>query len=71
MVPRRWAVGLILVGATAMRVAALAGVPALSDDVDRYAWDGHVQALGASTDRYPRTRSSLPGSDLRGCSPTR
>jgi hypothetical protein len=52
-VPRRWAVGVIVVGAVAMRVVALAGVPALSNDLDRYAWDGHVQAAGIDPYRYP------------------
>jgi hypothetical protein len=51
--PRRWAVGVIVLGAIALRLAALAGVPALSNDLDRYAWDGHVQAAGIDPYRYP------------------
>jgi hypothetical protein len=58
-VPRRPAVGLIVAGAIAMRVVALAGVPALSNDVDRYAWDGHVQAAGVDPYRYPPNAPQL------------
>ena len=57
--PRRWAVGVIVVGAIAMRVTALAGVPALSNDLDRYAWDGHVQASGIDPYRYPPNAPQL------------
>jgi hypothetical protein len=64
-VPRRWAVGLIVVAAIAMRVAALAGVPALSNDVDRYAWDGHVQASGVDPYRYPPNAPQLDRLHLR------
>jgi hypothetical protein len=40
------AVWVIVLGAFALRVAALAGPPVTSDDLYRYAWDGRVQAAG-------------------------
>jgi hypothetical protein len=58
-VPRRAALVVIVVGAVAMRVAALAGVPALSNDLERYAWDGHVQAAGIDPYRYRPTDPAL------------
>ncbi len=48
--PRRGAVGLVLVAGIALRLAALAGPPTTSDDLYRYSWDGRVQAAG--TDSY-------------------
>lgn len=57
--PRRWALGVVVVGAIAMRLAALAGVPALSNDLDRYAWDGRVQAAGIDPYRYPPVAPQL------------
>jgi len=45
--PTRVAMGLVLVAAAAVRLAALAGPPTTSDDLYRYAWDGRVQASGA------------------------
>ena len=36
----------------ALRLAALAGPPTLSDDLFRYAWDGHVQVTGVDPYRY-------------------
>ena len=50
--PVRLAVALILVGGTAMEVAALSGPPHLSDDVFRYIWDGRVQAAGIDPYEY-------------------
>ncbi len=51
--PRRPAVILVLVLAVAMRLAALADSPRLSRDLERYAWDGRVQAAGIDPYRYP------------------
>ena len=45
-VPRRAAVGLILLGGIAVQAAAVSAPPRLSDDVYRYVWDGQVQAAG-------------------------
>jgi hypothetical protein len=50
--PRRWAIGLILVLAVAVRLAAIAPKAPLSDDVYRYAWDGVVQTHGIDPYRY-------------------
>jgi hypothetical protein len=57
--PRRTALVVVLAGAIAMRVAALAGAPALSNDLERYAWDGRVQAAGIDPYRYPPTAPQL------------
>ncbi len=51
--PHRVSVAAVLVAATALRLAALAGPPNLSDDLYRYAWDGRVQAAGIDAYRYP------------------
>ena len=59
--PRRWALAIVLVGAVAMRVAGLAGVPALSNDLDRYAWDGRVQAAGIDPYRHAPVAPELAG----------
>ena len=45
-VPRRAAVGLILLGGIAVQAAAVSAPPRLSDDLYRYIWDGQVQAAG-------------------------
>jgi len=50
--PRRAAVGIVLVLGVATRLAALAPVAPLSDDLYRYAWDGRVQAAGIDPYRY-------------------
>ena len=50
--PGRWALVACVVAAVAIRGAALAGPPGLSDDVYRYAWDAKVQLSGA--DPYER-----------------
>lgn len=42
----RLALAAIFIAAVLLRLAALAGPPALSDDLYRYAWDGRVQAAG-------------------------
>jgi hypothetical protein len=59
--PRRAALVVVIAGAVAMRVAALAGVPALSNDLERYAWDGRVQAAGIDPYRYPPNAPQLAG----------
>lgn len=50
--PGRWALVACAVAAVAIRGAALAGPPGLSDDVYRYAWDAKVQLSGV--DPYER-----------------
>ena len=54
---------LVVVGAAALRVAAMTAVVPLSDDLYRYAWDGRVQASGTSPYRYAPTDEAL--ADLR------
>ncbi len=61
---RRRGLVLVVVVAAALRIVALAGVPVLSDDVYRYAWDGSVQAAGFDPYRHPPTAEELAG--LRG-----
>ena len=58
-------VGLVLLvlGALALRLAAITAVVPLSDDLYRYAWDGQVQAAGISPYRYAPTAPEL--ADLR------
>lgn len=58
-VPVRLVVPLLVVGAVAVRVAALTPVTPTSNDVYRYAWDGQVQAAGISPYRYPPTAPEL------------
>ncbi|MFF8595849.1 glycosyltransferase 87 family protein [Streptomyces sp. NPDC015220] len=58
-VPVRTAVALILVGGTALCVAALSASPRTSDDVYRYAWDGRVQSAGISPYAYPPNAPQL------------
>lgn len=62
-VPRRVALASIFVVAAALRLAALAGPPVLSDDLYRYAWDGRVQTQGIDPYRYPPDSAQLK--DLR------
>ena len=57
--PRRVALPAIFLVAVALRLAALAGPPVLSDDLYRYAWDGRVQAAGIDPYRYQPTSSHL------------
>ena len=59
----RAAAVLLLLGALALRLAAITAVVPLSDDLYRYAWDGRVQAAGISPYRYPPTAPEL--ADLR------
>lgn len=51
--PRRAAVAAVIGLAAALRLAALAGPPTLSDDLHRYSWDGRVQAAGVNPYRHP------------------
>ena len=57
--PPRTGLGLVLLGAVALRLAAITPVVPLSDDLYRYAWDGSVQASGTSPYRYPPTAPEL------------
>jgi hypothetical protein len=59
--PRRAAVAAIVVVGIALRLAALAGPPPTSDDLYRYAWDGHVQVAGIDPYAYPPDSPSLRG----------
>ncbi|HYX44509.1 MAG TPA: hypothetical protein VE760_05650, partial [Acidimicrobiales bacterium] len=57
----RVALPALLVGAAVVRLAALSGPPALSDDLYRYSWDGRVQSAGRSPYRYPPEAAALTG----------
>jgi alpha-1,6-mannosyltransferase len=58
---REWrpSLALIFVAATLMRVIALAAPVLLSDDINRYVWDGRVQAAGINPYRYIPTDPQL------------
>ena len=60
-VPRRAAVGLILLGGIAVQAAAMSAPPRLSDDVYRYIWDGQVQAAGIDPYEYVPAAQQLAG----------
>ncbi len=60
-VPRRAAVGLILLGGIAVQAAAVSAPPRLSDDVYRYVWDGQVQAAGIDPYQYVPAAQQLAG----------
>ncbi len=49
----------VVLGAVALRLAAITAVVPLSDDLYRYAWDGKVQAAGIDPYRYPPTAPEL------------
>jgi hypothetical protein len=51
----------VVLGAVALRLAAITAVVPLSDDLYRYAWDGRVQASGTDPYRYPPTAPDLAG----------
>lgn len=57
--PKRVALASVFVVAVALRLAALAGPPTLSDDLYRYSWDGRVQAAGVDPYRYRPVSSHL------------
>ncbi|WP_438306044.1 glycosyltransferase family 87 protein [Streptomyces sp. HUAS TT11] len=57
--PTRLATGLVLTGAAAIALAALAAPPRTSNDMFRYAWDGRVQAAGISPYAYPPAAPEL------------
>lgn len=59
--PRRAALPLIGLTAVALRLAALAGPPTLTDDFHRYAWDGRVQAAGINPYEHPPNSPELAG----------
>ena len=55
----RRAIVVILVAGAALRLASLAGPPATSDDLYRYAWDGRVQAAGIDPYDQPPASAQL------------
>ncbi len=55
------AVWVIVLGAIALRLAALAGPPTTSDDLYRYSWDGRVQAAGIDPYAAPPLSPALAG----------
>jgi Glycosyltransferase family 87 len=57
--PAKVAVPAVLVAAAVVRLAALSGSPAISDDLYRYSWDGRVQAAGTSPYRHPPDSAAL------------
>lgn len=57
--PRRTALGLVLLLAVLLRLAAIAPKAPLSDDLYRYAWDGVVQTHGIDPYRYPPAAKEL------------
>jgi len=61
--PRRFAIPAVFAVGLALRLAALAGQPILSDDLYRYTWDGRVQLSGTDPYRYPPSADQLV--DLR------
>jgi len=54
----RRAVFTVLAVAALMRLAALLAPPYLSDDINRYVWDGRVEAAGINPYISPQTRIS-------------
>jgi hypothetical protein len=56
---QRWALALILGTAILLRLIALAAPVFLSDDINRYIWDGRVQAAGINPYRYIPTDPEL------------
>jgi Glycosyltransferase family 87 len=58
-VAARVALPALVVGAAVVRLAALSGSPAISDDLYRYSWDGRVQAAETSPYRYPPESAAL------------
>ena len=60
----RYGMAVVVLVAVALRLAALAGAPVLSDDLYRYAWDAQVQASGVDPYRFAPTAPEL--ASLRG-----
>lgn len=60
-VPVRSAVALILVGGAAGLIAASSAPPRSSDDLNRYVWDGRVQAAGIDPYGYVPAAPRLTG----------
>ena len=56
---RRRALIAVAVVATALRLAAMASAPTLSDDLYRYSWDARVQVSGVDPYRYPPQANAL------------
>jgi len=72
--PGRAALAAVLVAGVAVRLAALAGPPTLSDDLYRYAWDGRVQASGGNPYQWMPQARAVAGlreawlwPDAQGC----
>lgn len=59
--PARVALVLVFVGLVALQLAAFSRGGQISDDLYRYAWDGHVQAAGIDPYRYPPAAPELRG----------
>jgi hypothetical protein len=59
LVPRRVAVGLIVLGGLALQLIGLNWRPTTTDDWYRYIWDGTVQAHGVDAYRYAPTDPAL------------
>ncbi|MEO6822228.1 MAG: glycosyltransferase 87 family protein [Candidatus Nanopelagicales bacterium] len=59
--PRPAAVPILLLGAIALQLLAISVSPTTSNDVNRYAWDGHVQSAGIDPYRYAATDPALRG----------
>jgi alpha-1,6-mannosyltransferase len=57
----RGAVAAMLAVAAAMRLGALLAPPYLSDDINRYVWDGRVEAAGINPYRYVPVDPHLSG----------
>jgi hypothetical protein len=53
------ALWVVVLGAIALRLAALAGPPVTSDDLYRYSWDGRVQAAGIDPYAVPPSSPTL------------
>lgn len=58
-VPTPLALGAVLVIAVLLRLAAVAATPSISDDLYRYAWDGHVQLAGVDPYRHAPNSPSV------------
>ena len=59
--PTRLSLAAVVVIAVALRLAAVAGTPSISNDLYRYAWDAHVQLSGMDPYRYPPDSPTVAG----------